>query len=149
MTRTYLICFLAVLATGCRHDAYLPLVERTETQPATVIEEEDETFSCILPAWPHEFPDDWPGYLQQSLELDSTETACIPPGTYSVWFRFQIDHSGKASQFRMEDEPGFGLGERTVNMAAKYPGRWITHEAMGLDEPAFYHQVVTYVITED
>lgn len=135
--------------------------ESQQLEPAKMIAEQEiqcpanetiaviDLFFCILEIDAKIDEKHWREYLMKSLELDSLSINTIPAGTYKASALFIIDTSGKLSEIRIENDPGYGLGKRVAKCLSSYPGCWVPAERNGRKIKAFRRQVITFIVGEE
>ena len=85
-------------------------------------------------------------YLKISIDLPDSVVAGIPPGTYRSEVQFVIDTHGYMGQFKLLKDPGYGLGERALQIIKKYPGQWQPASQCGRIVKAYRIQPIVFVI---
>ncbi len=87
-------------------------------------------------------------YIKMSIDLPDSVCAKIPPGTYRVIVEFVIDVHGYMGQLKLIKDPGYGLGERALNIMKNYQGKWQPASQCGRFVKAYLKQPVVFVIPE-
>lgn len=86
----------------------------------------------------------WQTYLDQNLQLDSLALDTIPAGTYDIGVVFIIDKQGCLTGIRIQNDPGYGLGDKIVKVISGYQ-QWIPAERNGRKVRAYRKQMVTII----
>jgi hypothetical protein len=124
-------------------------IPKTEPGICTV-NEQDDYFGCIFKIEPQATPnEDWPEYLQRTLELDSLSVDSIPAGAYTVYAHFSIDSIGRISDVSITTDPGYGLGQRVMQAILYYKGEWKPGMGNGKPVKSYRMQPVTFIVEEE
>ena len=90
----------------------------------------------------------WQTYLDQNLQLDSLALDTIPAGTYYIGVVFIIDKQGCLTDIKIQNDPGYGLGDKIVKVVSGYQ-QWIPAERNGRKVRAYRKQIVTFVVGKE
>lgn len=108
-------------------------------------EESDKVFTKVeLNA--HTDPIQLTRYIKMSVELPDSVVAKIPPGTYRAEVEFVIDVHGYMGQLKLTKDPGYGLGERAMQIMRKYQGKWNPASQCGRLVKSYLKQPIVFVI---
>ena len=91
----------------------------------------------------------WQTYLDRNLQLDSLESDTLPAGTYSITVLFAIDKEGCITNVRIQNDSGYGLGDKIIRVMSGCNLRWIPAERNGRKVKAFRRQVITFIVEEE
>lgn len=95
---------------------------------------------------PHTDPRQWAAYIKQGTQLHDSITQAIPAGQYKVTVQYVINVHGTMGQYKLLDDPGFGLGQRGLQLVKQYPGRWTPASQCGRNVAAYRKEVIVYDI---
>ena len=89
----------------------------------------------------------WQEFLQQHIHARVPAKHKAPPGNYTVTMSFLVDKTGKVTDVKALNDPGYGTAQDAVN-AFKHTPDWIP--AMQNGKPVIYRQKqnITYQVTE-
>lgn len=92
-------------------------------------------------------PQGWFKFLQKNIHMDVPAQHGAPVGKYTVVLSFLVDTTGKISDVRVENDPGYGTAQDVLK-AFKHSPNWIP--AMKDGKPVIYRQKqnITYQVTE-
>ena len=85
-------------------------------------------------------------YIKVSTDLPDSVVARIPAGTYHAELQFVIDIHGYMGQFKLTKDPGYGLGERAIQIMKKYPGKWYPASQCGRNVKAYRKETIVFVV---
>lgn len=106
-----------------------PIFEQTET-PASVDKNE------------------WQKFLGMHLLKVVNEVGkTAPVGTYTVNVRFVVNKDGSLSDFKALDDPGYGIGEKVLNVM-QYSPKWTPAEQNGKIVKSYHTQPVRLVVSK-
>lgn len=106
-----------------------PVFEQTET-PASVDKNE------------------WQKFLEMHLLKVVNEVGkTAPAGTYTVNVRFVVNKDGSLSDFKALDDPGYGIGEKVLNVM-QYSPKWTPAEQNGKIVKSYHTQPVRLVVSK-
>jgi hypothetical protein len=88
---------------------------------------------------------DWASFLRKNLELDSVTVSNIPPGRYTVIVAFKIQRDGRIIHARVDTDPGYGLGEKVLEVVKQYKTKRCDPDALEV----YRMQPITFVIEEE
>jgi len=90
----------------------------------------------------------WRNYLVRNLNRDLPVTNGAPPGKYAVKVSFIVDKSGKLSDVKAINDPGYGTAQEAVRMFAKGPN-WKPASVNGKSVVSKFEKTITFMISED
>jgi periplasmic protein TonB len=88
----------------------------------------------------------WDEHIRKSTILPDNILKGIPSGTYPVLVRFIVNTKGKVSDIVIEDDPGYGLGQRAVKVIQSYRGVWKPAIQCGRQVNSYKKQPVTFIV---
>ena len=91
----------------------------------------------------------WLNYLAKNLLLDPLAPDTIPGGNYKIIAWFIIDKEGCITDVKVQNDPGFGLGEKVIKMISRYDINWYPATRNGRNVKAYKKQVVTIVVERE
>ncbi len=90
----------------------------------------------------------WRKYLERNLNRDLPVINGAPPGKYAVKVSFIVDKSGKLSDVKAVNDPGYGTAQEAVRMFAKGPN-WKPAAVNGKAVVSRFEKTITFMISED
>lgn len=93
-------------------------------------------------------PQDWHTYMRKSTVLPPAVAKAIPPGTYNVLVKFIIGVEGKLYDIKADNDPGYGLAARAVEVFKGYKGKWQPATQCGRFVKSYKTMPVTFVISQ-
>ncbi len=90
----------------------------------------------------------WRNYLVKNLNRDLPVTNGAPPGKYAVKVSFIVDKSGKLSDIKAVNDPGYGTAQEAVRMFSKGPN-WKPAAVNGKSVVSKFEKTITFMISED
>ncbi len=87
-------------------------------------------------------------HIKMNIDLPDSIVAKIPPGTYKAEVEFIIDIHGYMGQLKLTKDPGYGLGERAMQIMRKYQGKWQAASQCGRLVKSYLKQPIVFVIPE-
>ncbi|NII23592.1 hypothetical protein HB364_00775 [Pseudoflavitalea sp. X16] len=91
---------------------------------------------------------DWHTYMRSSTALPPAVAKSIPPGTYNVLVKFVISAEGKIGDIKADNDPGYGLAARAVEVFKGYKGKWQPANQCGRFVKSYKTMPVTFVIPQ-
>ena len=91
---------------------------------------------------------DFGAYMRKATQLPDSVKKKIPPGTYKLLISFIIDSKGSLRDIAVENDPGYGLGKRALEIFTAYKGKWEPAIQCGRFVSSYKKEPVTFVITE-
>jgi protein TonB len=88
----------------------------------------------------------WDEHIRKGTMLPDSALKKIPSGTYPVLVQFIVDRKGNISHVTAEDDPGYGLGQKAVEIVKSYPGVWKPAIQCGNTVKSFKKQPVTFIV---
>jgi periplasmic protein TonB len=90
----------------------------------------------------------WKKYLERNLNSELPANNGAATGKYSVVVSFVVDKTGRLSDIKAENNPGFGTAEEAIRIIQKSPN-WNPANQNGRTVAYRAKQVITFVVTED
>ncbi len=88
----------------------------------------------------------WRRHIAKNMKLtDST----ISPGCYTVIVRFIVDKYGNLSDFKIEKDPGYGLGAQLIKTIRSYQGTWKPAVQCGRAVNAYKKETFTLTVKDE
>jgi len=87
-------------------------------------------------------------HIKMNIDLPDSIVAKIPPGTYKAEVEFIIDVHGYMGQLKLTKDPGYGLGQRAMQIMKKYQGKWQAASQCGRLVNSYLKQPIVFVIPE-
>lgn len=103
--------------------------------------------SVQIPASFNGGPEGWLRYLQRHLNSETPVSNGAPNGRYVVFVTFVVDKSGKISDVRAENDPGFGTKEEALRVILKGPD-WVPAEQNGRKVAYRHRQSIVFEVNE-
>ncbi len=103
------------------------------------------------PDTPAEFPGGvtaWVKYLERNLDSDVPKGHGAPVGKYEVTVVFMVDHTGAVSKFRIEGNPGYGIGTEAMRVIKNGPS-WKPAMKNGQNVDYEARQEITFIVMKD
>ena len=91
--------------------------------------------------------DAWRQFLEQHVHPRVAARHKAPPGNYTVTISFLVDKTGKVTEVKALNDPGYGTAEDAVN-AFKHTPDWIPAVQKGKTVIYRQKQNITYQVTE-
>jgi hypothetical protein len=91
----------------------------------------------------------WLNYLDKNLVINPLTQDTIPEGVYNITAIFIIDKEGCITNMKIENEPGYGLGNKVSNVISRYQEKWYPAIRNGRNVRAYKKQVVTIIIKNE
>lgn len=91
---------------------------------------------------------DWDSYMRRSTVLPDSMAKTIPPGTYNVLISFIIKADGTVSDMKAENDPGYGLAARALEIFNNYKGKWRVGIQCGRAVKSYKKEPVIFVVAE-
>ena len=91
-------------------------------------------------------PKHWQDYLTENLKLSSLAQDTIPDGIYKIRAIFIIDKDGCIINVKVQNDPGYGLGEKVIKVISCYKEKWYPAIRNGRNVKAYKLQDVTLVV---
>lgn len=91
---------------------------------------------------------EWKGHLTENLMLDSIDVKTIPKGIYTVMVNFKIAEDGSLSEFKITNDPGYGLSNKVAEAVNKYKGKWNPVQKSAKNMASYRRQPVTFVFED-
>jgi hypothetical protein len=88
----------------------------------------------------------WLTYLTKNLLLDSLAQDTIPKGIYNIVAFFIIDKEGCITEVKVQNDPGYGLGNKVIRVISDYNIKWNPATRNGRIVKAYKKQVVTIIV---
>ncbi len=111
----------------------------------------ENVFGCIFEIEEEPLPNRqaWVNFLQNKLELDSLSVDTIPTGTFTVFVQFVINENGKLGEVFIIKDPGFGLGQRVLDVLSGYKGHWKPATQNKKPVRSIRRQPITFIVEEE
>lgn len=128
-----------------------PIIESKGTgtvEAPKVVDAIDEVFTVVQIA--AEFPGGvaaWQKYLERNLNRDLPVDQGAPIGKYTVTVSFIVDKSGRISDVKAENNPGYGTAEEAERVIKKGPN-WKPAVQNGKNVIYRHKQNITFLIAE-
>ena len=87
-------------------------------------------------------------HIKMGVDLPDSIWTKIPPGTYRTEVEFVIDIHGYMGQLKLTKDPGYGLGERAMQIMKKYKGKWQPASQCGRLVKSYFKQPIVFIIPE-
>ena len=107
----------------------------------------EESIFCAFPPEPD--IKKWRTYLEKNLELDSASVDSIPSGNYTVLVQFTIGEKGEPKDIAVIKDPGYGLGQRVINVIANSTDVWKPFMVNGKFIKEYCRQSITFQVEEE
>lgn len=88
----------------------------------------------------------WAAHIRTGTQLPDSVIRAIPDGQYKVKVQFVINQHGDMGQFKLLEDPGYGLGQRGLQLIRQYPDRWTPASQCGRNVKAYKQEVIVYEI---
>lgn len=129
-----------------------PIIESKGTgiaEAPKVVEAIDEVFTVVQIA--AEFPGGvtaWQKYLERNLNRDLPVDQGAPSGKYTVTVSFIVDKTGRISDVKAENNPGFGTADEAIRVIKKGPN-WKPAVQNGKNVIYRHKQNITFFVAEN
>jgi hypothetical protein len=120
-----------------------PVVTQTPVITATTV--------YLWPQIPAQFPGGdpaWRKYLERNLNLDLPVQKGAHPGTYIDTLNFMVDKTGRISNVRSVNDPGYGISAESERIIQKGP-KWKPAIQNGLEVASLHVKTITFVISQE
>lgn len=152
MKRLLTLVFIFTLTNGfakkkkvIKHTA-TPVKKKFPVKRKTIVQEEDLIFEKVLnEAGFIGGPDSLQKFIQTNLKADVPANNGAPAGKYTVVIKFIICKDGSLSNFALENNPGYGMGEEVIRLLKTSPN-WKPYETGGLKVNFYYKQLINFVV---
>ena len=91
---------------------------------------------------------DWDSYMRKNAVLPASVARSIPSGTYKVLISFIIDINGSLQDIKADNDPGYGLAARALEVFKGYRGKWQPANQCGRLVKSYKKEPVIFVISE-
>ena len=91
----------------------------------------------------------WLNYLAKNLALDPLTEDTIPGGIYNITAIFIIDKEGCITDVKVQNDPGYSLGNKVINVISWYKEKWHPAIRNGRNVRAYKKQVITIVVKNE
>lgn len=91
---------------------------------------------------------DWDSYMRKNAVLPASVARSIPPGTYKVLISFIIDINGSLQEIKADNDPGYGLATRALEIFKGYKGKWQPANQCGRLVKSYKKEPVIFVVSE-
>jgi protein TonB len=91
----------------------------------------------------------WLSYLDKNLAINPLAQDTIPGGIYNITAIFIIDKEGCISDVKIQNDPGYGLGNKIINVISRYKEKWDPAIRNGRNVRAYKKQVVTIIVNNE
>lgn len=88
----------------------------------------------------------WMTHIRKGTQLPDSVIQTIPDGQYKVKVQFVINQHGDMGQLKLLEDPGYGLGQRALQLVSQYPDRWTPASQCGRNVKAYKQEVIVYEI---
>jgi hypothetical protein len=85
-------------------------------------------------------------HIKMNIDLPDSVVAKIPPGTYKAEVEFIIDVHGYMGQLKLTKDPGYGLGQRAMQIMKNYQGKWQAASQCGRFVKSYLKQPIVFII---
>lgn len=152
MKNIFTLLFLLV-ATSCfaqkrkvvKHTS-LPVKKKAIVKRKIVTQEEDVVFQKVKnEAGFIGGPEALEKFIQTNLRTDVPNDNNAPAGKYTVIVKFVICKDGSLSNFVLENNPGYGMGDEAIRLLKTSPN-WKPYETGGLKVSFVYRQPINFVV---
>ena len=92
---------------------------------------------------------DWDAYMKKSTVLPVSVAKSIPAGTYKVLVSFIINIDGKVYDVKADNDPGYGLASRAVEIFKGYKGKWQPANQCGRLVKSYKKLPVVFTVAEE
>lgn len=87
-------------------------------------------------------------HVKKHSQLPDSAQLHIPVGTYKVPVHFVVDKHGYTGQFKVKIDPGYGLGNRAIQVIQSYPGMWKPASQCGRLVNSYQSYVVEFQVKD-
>ena len=89
---------------------------------------------------------DWFRYMKESTVLPDSLAKVIPAGTYKALISFIVYTDGTLHEVKVDTDPGYGLGVRTLKIFNGYKGKWTPANQCGRSVRSYEKRPVVFVV---
>lgn len=145
MKALYYIAIVLLSSTACSKQTDSAYI----TSPVTPIDTMEEEYTGCIQTIAHTDYTKWSAYISEAFKKDRSFPSGIPAGHYKIMVRFVITSDGAITDVKADNDPGFGLAEKSVALIKNYDGKWIPGEMSGKKISSSQAQPILFDITDE
>ncbi len=89
---------------------------------------------------------DWDAYQRNAAVLPDSVARNIPPATYKALISFEVSSVGVLERLKIDQDPGYGLGQRALEIFKRYTGKWRPANQCGRFVRSYKKDAVVFVV---